>query len=200
MFSTPDRSRRSTSMETPESNRRIVAIYGQIGAGKSTMARLFEELLGYRRISFASALKEDLLNCGFTPEHIEHKPPWMRELMQAYGLARRAVDPMYWARILRDFLVEEEGCFAIDDLRFDNEVEMLEGLRSSGWNVKYVSVAHAGHEVYPPKLPESERGLTVASYHLRAPHMKAFVRSGPDGDPIDMGKAWTFVLDVHDND
>jgi hypothetical protein len=84
-------------------------------------------------MGFSDALKQDILDMAFLKKEVDTKDPWMRSLMQAYGTARRAVDPNHWierliyrldgrntARLVGgDYIV-------IDDLRFENEIVALE--------------------------------------------------------------------------
>ena len=82
------------------------------------------------RVSFAAALKEDMLRLGFsyTDVHVD-KPEWMRNLLIAYGQARRAHDPDYWIDRLAGLVNKikheypEVHTIVIDDVRFPNEVE-----------------------------------------------------------------------------
>ncbi len=74
---------------------------------------------------FADALKHDVVAMGFDKEDVFYnKQPWMRALLQAYGQAKRAIDPDYWVKRL-DTSISRCGpghVFLIDDMRFPNEL------------------------------------------------------------------------------
>ena len=97
-------------------------------SGKSTVANHLVDNHGFRRVSFAQPLKDDLLRMGFLQKDIDEKPSWMRRLMVAYGMARRAVNPNHWVEIAENFMGQEYGRVVCDDLRFPNEYEMLRRL------------------------------------------------------------------------
>jgi len=120
---------------------KIVGISGKMHSGKTWVSDILRNKGGYTRVSYAGPLKEDVLNMGFDPAHVLAKPDWMRNLLIAYGQARRAVNPDHWVeRVggkLRALLAEErkanadlfgpgrEQLVVIDDLRFENEADAL---------------------------------------------------------------------------
>lgn len=116
---------------------KIVAISGKMHSGKSFVARHLVDRHGFKQLAFAAPLKQDLIDYGFPRDAVETKPGWMRQLMQAYGQGRRAVDPDYWSDRLRQYLDlcledeketwwgPDESCVVIDDMRFENEADML---------------------------------------------------------------------------
>ncbi|HUW11711.1 MAG TPA: hypothetical protein VM537_18415, partial [Anaerolineae bacterium] len=98
----------------------------------------------FTRFAFADPLKDDIRAMGFSERAIQEKPPWMRKLMQAYGAARRAEDINHWAKQLRTELVFEYErsawgfpAIVIDDMRFPNEVEMLETFAAAHYGVEF---------------------------------------------------------------
>ena len=123
---------------------RVYALAGKAHHGKSTVANAMEAMLSTRhgdsrvhRMSFAAALKNDIRQLGFPQEFIDSKPLWMRELMQKYGQARRAVDEFYWLNkvtsriqeMARGLPFKETQYIIIDDVRFRNEVAGLRSLQ-----------------------------------------------------------------------
>lgn len=110
---------------------KIVGFTGKIGAGKSWLTRQLCSKYGYAPVSFASALKEDLLNMGFSYSDLYvEKPEPIRKLMQVYGQARRYQDPNYWlhrgmgeAQALRALM--HGAVVVFDDVRFINEADAI---------------------------------------------------------------------------
>jgi len=108
----------------------LIALSGKMYSGKSTVADFLIRNHKFHRLSFAGALKEDIMEMGFSAQDVLNKPPWMRELLQAYGKARRAADPGYWVKRLRVKLDDPEFTadrVVIDDMRFPNEAQFLAG-------------------------------------------------------------------------
>lgn len=135
---------------------KIVAISGKMHSGKSYVADHLVKNHGYTRVSFAAALKNDIVDMGFNVANVYNKPPWMRELMQKYGQARRAEDPDHWVKVLHDLLLDfraEEGPYeadeikvVIDDMRFPNEADMLLNFEDDyGEDVELVRLERAGY-------------------------------------------------------
>jgi hypothetical protein len=110
---------------------KIVGFSGKIGAGKSWLTRQLCSKYGYAPVSFASSLKEDLLNMGFSYGDLYvEKPEPIRKLMQVYGQARRYQDPNYWlhrgmgqAQALQAMIPGVVVVF--DDVRFINEADAI---------------------------------------------------------------------------
>ena len=105
-----------------------IAFVGKAGAGKTTAARFLEEKLNYIRLSFATELKEEIVDEGLaTWEEIEAKTPKIRSLFQTYGMEKRAEDPTHWIKDVEWKLHEFQNLgyenFVIDDLRFLLEAE-----------------------------------------------------------------------------
>lgn len=109
----------------------IIAFSGHKESGKTTCADWLVNGGGWQRLSFATPLRQELVQAGFPPHLVYGKPtnPVVRRLLQAWGDARREQDPNYFitpmladiqAHILNGFSV------AIDDLRYINEAEALQ--------------------------------------------------------------------------
>lgn len=114
----------------------VVALSGRMRSGKSFVANHLVEHHRFQRLSFAQPLKDDIASMGFPQWAIEKKPDWMRLLMQAYGQARRALDPDYWVKQLMAEITNMEHTtelfndpdqvrVVIDDMRFQNEALAL---------------------------------------------------------------------------
>lgn len=121
----------------------IFAFAGRMEHGKSTCARMLAEIIAggspdtaVRHAAFAATLKQELVvDCGFPRGFIDGKTVEARQLMQAYGQARRAVDPFYWVQQILNTCAYEQGqlasplrtnrVLALDDLRFPNELVEL---------------------------------------------------------------------------
>ena len=127
---------------------KIVVLSGKAYSGKSTIAKHLVANQGYRKISFADELKQDLLAFGFAADAILDKPPYMRELMIAYGKARRAEEPDYWIarldgkidaikRYSDDPLNIKLVC---DDCRFIDELEYFQRFKDEGHEVITIRV------------------------------------------------------------
>jgi hypothetical protein len=139
---------------------KLVAISGKMHSGKTYVADLLNRELGYRRLSFAQPLKDDVREMGFTEQEIREKEPWMRELLQVYGQARRAQDVDYWvnrmiARLRAEYHLDQTTLFSydearivIDDLRFENEADALRILaeETEGLDVLLVRLERVGYD------------------------------------------------------
>ena len=108
-----------------------VAFIGEIGVGKSYMAKWMEKNHGYKVFSFARGLKE------IAVEYYEMKHAAKdRKLLQTLGDAMRSVDKNVFARKTVKDIAEYEGQgyskrVVVDDLRFDNEKQALTDIRGS---------------------------------------------------------------------
>jgi len=96
-----------------------IALTGKAGSGKTTIAEYLEKNLGFKRYSFAAALKDIARELFF----MEDKN---RALLQGIGDKMRDLDPHVWVRYVVT-RVEEEGHddVVIDDLRYINEALWL---------------------------------------------------------------------------
>jgi hypothetical protein len=155
---------------------KIVVISGKMHSGKSFVAGILEREHGYRRLSFAQPLKDDLRHMGFTEAEIDSKGEWMRKLMQAYGQARRAQHPDYWSnrlveRLETELHYERQGLFnvhdevrlVIDDMRFENEANALDTFNMQHTDVELfmIRLEREGYDrsMIPNAQDESETGL-----------------------------------------
>lgn len=120
----------------------IIGFSGPAGAGKSTAARILVEQHGFRLVKFAGPLKAmlrailpgDDVNewiegalketvhpvLGCTPRHA------MQTLGTEWG--RRCIDPELWVNLARADICTDESNVVLDDVRFENEAEMIRSL------------------------------------------------------------------------
>jgi hypothetical protein len=118
----------------------IIALAGQKGCGKSTVAEHLVRKHGFRRISHASPGREMLKALGlrdvdFSPQNKETPIEWMSEirevspryLMQTllHEWGREHVHPDIWAMVVARKIENCQENIVIDDLRYDNEAQLL---------------------------------------------------------------------------
>lgn len=121
--------------------KRILALTGPKGSGKTTFAHLLRKhntvLRGATILSFASPIKKMLMAVltpqAFLPDSKENpaygicgKSP--RYLMQTLGTewGRNQIGENIWAEaLLQQIAISKKTYFIIDDLRFNNEAEMI---------------------------------------------------------------------------
>ena len=121
-----------------------VALIGKLGSGKTTVASVLEHEHGYVRLPFAQALKEEAVTavnlamqqsgirgCWITLAEAEKRKEVFRTLFQWWGtdLYRNYLGRTdEWVNRLADKLdaLDPDTPVVVDDLRFDNEWEMLE--------------------------------------------------------------------------
>ena len=117
---------------------KLVGICGHIGAGKSTLAKGLTDD-GYRVASFATPLKRMLVALGLpleclTDPALKEKPHQLlmmrtpRKAMQDLGDWGRQIHPDFWVNIAKMEYLAQEVNTVFDDVRFDNEANMIRGL------------------------------------------------------------------------
>lgn len=112
-----------------------IALIGNPGSGKSSIAKELCRLTGARPLSFAEYLRHELATAlgqdyairGTLPpsEHGKRMTDpatkdAYRPLLQAWGAFRRQEQPDYWLRRVEDRIFNGRG-YVIDDARYDNE-------------------------------------------------------------------------------
>lgn len=141
-------------MTTKNTTRKVIGICGYKGHGKSIIARILEEVYGYKEMSFAESLKTSIANTfhwdrkrmdSSEPEDRIWKetvdPWWSKRLnkplmsprwtLQNVGtdVMRKHFDSEIWLASLEKKIVdlpESVQCIAISDCRFINEKEMID--------------------------------------------------------------------------
>lgn len=111
---------------------KIIGISGKSGSGKDFLARQVLAEHGYKKLSFAWALKQDALEAkvGTTEEIFVTKPPKVRRWLQDHGAMWRGVNQQHWVDKLEALMLtlhadRGEDMFAITDVRFLNEVAFV---------------------------------------------------------------------------
>lgn len=114
----------------------IVGLTGRKGCGKSSVANIFRDRLGYEVLSFASPIKDMLRVLGLGDAELNDpvikeivldeygKSP--RELMQLLGteFGRALVRNSIWVTALEK-RIDPDKNYVIDDVRFPNEAAMI---------------------------------------------------------------------------
>lgn len=138
----------------------LIVLSGKAHSGKSTVSKYLSKKYGYVRVSLAFSLKDDIFKMGFDGEDIVEKPPWMRQLMIAYGQARRAVNPNHWVDIalarISDGLHTGVDMFVCDDCRFVNEADIFTALRKEGHDVDLIRLDRIGGPSHLSDSSETE--------------------------------------------
>lgn len=144
----------------------LLGICGRKGSGKSTAAQVLFDA-GWKRVKFADPLKNMLRVIGLDDRHIEgdlkelpcdllggKTPRWaMQSLGTEWG--RKCIFPDFWMSLARreiESVLAQGFNVVVDDVRFDNEAEMIRGLGGS------VLLIKRGPD--KPIEHESEKGVT----------------------------------------
>ena len=135
----------------------IIGLAGHMGSGKDLVGKMLSNH-GYRRIAFGDALRQEVeaaiasgtlppelpygirvLLGGITTEEVWGKPTSdrCRKLLQWWGTEyRRAQDPDYWINKVRDTMRSIGGKWAVTDVRFPNEANMIAGEGGETWLIR----------------------------------------------------------------
>lgn len=108
----------------------IIGITGKASSGKTTIANYIVKNYGFIKLSFATALKEMLLQAGMCDgeELYVTKTPTSRWLMQKIGtdIFRNQIDQNYWIKKLCWIMDKTKYTnYVIDDVRFPGEAEAI---------------------------------------------------------------------------
>lgn len=130
----------------------VIGLSGLAGVGKSTVADILQEDYGFEKRSFAAPIKamlrkldptlgwgdvgmgpqlvrlSDLLLCYPSEDDLKHSEygDEYRRLMQVLGTdCVRAIDPQFWVKAARWTLLDPDGKYVFDDVRFPNEASMI---------------------------------------------------------------------------
>ena len=178
---------------------RLVGLCGDIGSGKSTVARYLQQSHGYRSKSFAAALKHTVLDVfgplGMQSKHVfgtqeekdevlpgivNHEGHYQtgRKILQHIGTEGfRFVDPDVWVKHLLGSLEMDGGRTVVEDVRFPNEVVAIHDYRGIVIEVRKVGgPEHADHcHASDTAWKGSRRDYTVLSEHGDLPTLFAQV-------------------------
>ena len=121
----------------------LVAITGKAGSGKSTMADFLVSTYGFKKYSFAAAVK-DVARELFSMVEKD------RSLLQKIGDGMRQIDPDVWIDYTMNRIIAEGiEDVVIDDLRYLNEAQILKlhgftiiRLTGRGWEMTEEQMAH----------------------------------------------------------
>jgi len=162
----------------------LLGICGRKGSGKSTAAQVLLDA-GWKRVKFADPLKNMLRVIGLDDRHIEgdlkelpcdllggKTPRWaMQSLGTEWG--RNCIFPDFWMSLARReiALVLAQGySVVVDDVRFDNEADMIRELGGSVLLIKRGPDAPIEHE--------SEKGVTpdfIYENDLTREHLAGYI-------------------------
>ena len=138
----------------------IIGICGLIGSGKGTVADILVEEHGYKKLSFADALKDGVASMFNWPRHLlegntEESRVWRenpdlfwsaetrseitpRLVLQLVGTEcmRNGFYDGIWVSLAKKKLLESlEQNWVIPDTRFENEINMIQSLGGEIWRV-----------------------------------------------------------------
>jgi hypothetical protein len=155
---------------------RVIAFAGKAGVGKTAAAMHLVEEYGASKLSFATPLRQELVEANFPWESVYAKPtpPAYRRLLQYWSDCRLAYNKDYFADDMaatllaandaeKHSLYDDETILAIDDLRYDNEVSMLAKLHGmTGIQLSLVHLERLGLTVdAAADAHRSEHGITT---------------------------------------
>jgi len=137
-------------------DRKIIAVTGLMGSGKSTVARILRDGHGFDLLKFAYPLKAMLKalydTCGLDAvtierkiegdlkgvpcEYLQGKTP--RFAMQTLGTewGRGLIDQDLWVNMMKYRILSHRGNVVIDDCRFANEARFVKYLGGTVWRVE----------------------------------------------------------------
>ena len=117
-----------------------IAIVGEAGSGKTTLAREIAKLTGGDVRSFADPLRDIVAHLdplvggevswndaieglGYTEAKKQY--PLVRQYLQRTGDAIRRVRPDFFVGVMNDVICSTNEHIIVDDVRFENEYELL---------------------------------------------------------------------------
>lgn len=138
----------------------IIALVGNAGAGKSTVAEYLTKVHGYQVVKFAGPLKNMLRAIGLGNDELEGSLKEVpcgllcgqtpRHAMVTLGTewARDHIGVGFWVGLWEDTVcrvLDEGGRVVVDDCRFGNELAMVQKLRGIAWHITRPD--HAGSSI-----------------------------------------------------
>jgi hypothetical protein len=148
----------------------LIGLAGQIASGKTTAATYMLEKYGFVRTAFASPLKEtmvslfelstnqvtDLAMKGVIDPRYGKTP---RELMQLFGTecVRNHIHPDFWVMKMRwqlqRYKTSEVSRVVIDDVRFDNEADLIRDMGGTVVHLYRMDNPHTGKDSHVSEEP-----------------------------------------------
>lgn len=103
-----------------------LGLMGKAGSGKTTVAELLSEFVGYKRLSLAGPLKDIAAQLWGDEARTD------RGKLQKLGVAVREIDEDSWVNLLVRSASEQSAPVVVDDVRFPNEYW---GLKAAGFYI-----------------------------------------------------------------
>jgi len=125
----------------------MIAFSGKQRSGKDTLAAFFVNEKNFRKISFASDLKDrarKAFDLNFYDESIKEE---YRDVLQDFGKICRRVDENFLIKPVLDHVFRKPDNYVLTDLRFQNEAKAL---RKRSWKLIRLEV---------PREVRSKRGI-----------------------------------------
>lgn len=137
----------------------LIGITGLKGSGKTTVAQMLQGQ-GFVRLRMAGILKDMLFALGLTIDEIDgplkeqpcklldgKTPRWaMQSLGTEWG--RDLISPNLWVNAMKQKVINQavRGKYiVIDDIRFPNEVQMVQDLNGKMWRIARANVTAENH-------------------------------------------------------
>ncbi len=122
---------------------KIVGLVGRAQSGKTTIGKHLVKCFGFKRMSFADALKDMIINAGLCThdEVYVQKTPESRRMLQIIGteIFRKQVHPDFWVQKVAPALRQahqDNQSVVFDDIRFPNEAKLIRSYLGEGILVK----------------------------------------------------------------
>jgi len=147
-----------------ESKYQIIAVAGNIGTGKTTAARFLSDTYGFTELSFAGPLKDTVAAAlGYPRDKLEGATPedraWREDPANArYGrtprqhlqyvgteLFREQIDQNIWVDRMRVEIESRGGKIVISDVRFPNEVRLMQELGATIVHLSATNITRPTH-------------------------------------------------------
>lgn len=175
---------------------RVIGILGAARSGKSTASGYLQQVFCAQPESFAAPLKAGLNAMGLPyDEQVAYKskihPTFgktSREIMQTLGTewGRNMVSPDFWVIAMRKRLEGRSGMVVFDDVRFQNELDLIEELGG-------ITIKIRRKEVEPGPVDGVMKYLTLARVH---PSEQLWITADTDYEIDNNGTEWDLKVEV----
>ena len=130
----------------------IIGIAGFGGAGKTSVSNCFVQSHGFKKVSFAQPLKDALIRFGATREDLADPVKKLEplgafhgkslvQMMESLGSWGRDHHPDFWvSMIYNEIRTNGQGFVIIDDIRFQNEANMVNQLGGKVYRINRVGL------------------------------------------------------------